>query len=490
MVTYGSACSGIESASVAWEPLGFKPLWFSEVEKFPKAVLNHYWPTVPDMGDMTRLPEYIRLGLLPAPDVFVAGTPCQAFSIAGLRNGLDDGRGQLTLKYVEVLDAIDEQRPGNECIGVWENVPGTLSSKDNAFGCFLAALVGEDDPLVPAGKKWTNAGCVSGPKRSAAWRILDAQYFGVAQRRRRLFVIVSARKGFSPTEVLFESEGVRRDIAPSRETGQGIAGDVKDGVGSSVFENHPNDSRVKPMGEVCSSVVSRWGTGGGNIPLVLRPPVVYGLQGAGKTSQRSRGSGWNKDVSFTLNTIDVHGVATTMRMREGKPGGGKGPLLSEERSLTLASGNDQVLFQPSELRLNGKITMKGVAPTLKAGTKQGDTEAHVVAPTLTASNDPSRSPQSSEVTKQVEAVHKVTSAVRRLTPRECERLQGFPDDYTRILYSTRPKKITESDLIYHGSEAAAMQPDSPRYKAIGNSKAVPVIRWIGKRIQDAIKPRP
>ena len=216
MITYGSVCSGIESASVAWEPLGMSAAWFSEIEPFPCSVLKHHWPQVPNVGDMNTVAAFIRSGLLPAPDILVGGTPCQAFSVAGLRKGLGDARGQLTLTYVDILNAIDEQRPGQEAACVWENVPGVLSSKDNAFGCFLAALCGEDEELKPPRKKWANAGCVFGPQRTVAWRVLDAQFFGVAQRRRRVFVVASARDGFDPCQVLFESEGVRRDTPPSR----------------------------------------------------------------------------------------------------------------------------------------------------------------------------------------------------------------------------------------------------------------------------------
>lgn len=166
---YGSVCSGIESASIAWEPLGWSPVWFAEIEPFPSAVLAHHWPRVANLGDMCRLPVLITAGLIAAPDILVGGTPCQAFSVAGMRGGLEDERGQLTIKYVEVANAIDKRRPrGKECVIVWENVPGVLSSKDNAFGCFLATLVGENDELKPPGKRWSNAGIVFGPQRVAA----------------------------------------------------------------------------------------------------------------------------------------------------------------------------------------------------------------------------------------------------------------------------------------------------------------------------------
>ena len=206
---YGSVCSGIEAASKAWEPLGWKPAWLSEIEPFPSAVLAHHWPEVTNLGDMTKIADAVRAGEVEAPDVLVGGTPCQAFSIAGLREGLSDDRGQLTLSYVELANAIDAKRRERgepEAIIVWENVPGVLSSKDNAFGCFLAGLAGESSELQPAGGKWTHAGCVAGPERVIAWRVLDAQFFGVAQRRRRVFVVASARKGFDPAAVLFEQD--------------------------------------------------------------------------------------------------------------------------------------------------------------------------------------------------------------------------------------------------------------------------------------------
>jgi DNA (cytosine-5)-methyltransferase 1 len=232
-ITFGSVCSGIEAASVAWHPLGWRPAWFAEIEPFPSAVLAHHYPTVPNLGDMTTIAARVTNGEVSAPDVLVGGTPCQAFSVAGLRNSLDDARGQLTLSFVDLANAIDTARhlrgqPAS--IIVWENVPGVLNTKDNAFGCFLGALAGEDRELEPPrdGKggrlSWPNAGCVFGPQRAIAWRVLDAQYFGVAQRRRRVFLVASAREGFDPTAVLFEQDGVRRDSPPSREARQDVTG--------------------------------------------------------------------------------------------------------------------------------------------------------------------------------------------------------------------------------------------------------------------------
>ena len=172
---FGSVCSGIEAASVAWEPLGWESSWFAEIEPFPSAVLAHHWPETPNLGDMTKIAEWVRLGFVDAPDVLVGGTPCQAFSVAGSRESLDDDRGQLSLEFIRLADAIDEQREHPSII-VWENVPGVLNTKDNAFGCFLGALSGASEELLPSGGGgemvklwlcvWTKKGYrLAGPRR-------------------------------------------------------------------------------------------------------------------------------------------------------------------------------------------------------------------------------------------------------------------------------------------------------------------------------------
>lgn len=262
--TFGSVCSGIEAASVAFAPLGWKAAWLAEVDVAASQVLSYRLgatkplhpldPDEPDLsekdrkerltaiksaerlswgdqinnyGDMTVLPAMVRAGMVAAPDMLCGGTPCQAFSVAGRREGLNDARGQLTLSFVDLADAIDERRAErgeDPCIVYWENVPGVLTSKDNAFGCFLGALAGEDVPLEPPGGRWADAGVVLGPERAIAWRIGDAQHFGLAQRRRRVVVVASAREGFDPAAILLEFDGVRRDSPPSREAGQAVAG--------------------------------------------------------------------------------------------------------------------------------------------------------------------------------------------------------------------------------------------------------------------------
>jgi DNA (cytosine-5)-methyltransferase 1 len=277
--------------------------------------------------------------------LLVGGTPCQSFSVAGLRKGLEDPRGNLALTYVGILDHF---RPK---WFVWENVPGVLSSNQGRdFAAFLTAL-----GIIGYG--WS-------------YRVLDAQYFGVAQRRRRVFVVGHFGDWRPTAEVLFESDCLRRDTKKGKRKGEEIARCLTTNIGTrydgetdtfvtKVYENHPSDSRVKEMGDICQTVTSSWGTGGGNIPFVQNI----------------------SPIAFTTEQT---------------------PKFNNEQALTLTQ---------SEHKHNQCVLNK--------------------------------------------------IAVRRLTPLECERLQGFPDNYTNIKENC---------------------PDGARYKALGNSMAVPVMRWIGERI--------
>ena len=220
---YLSVCSGIEAASAAWHDLGWTPLAFSEIEPFPRAVLAHHFPGVPLHGDFTVLRN--QPWIVDA-DLLVGGTPCQAFSVAVLRGSLADARGNLTLEFVRLANAIDDLRraAGRAPAWVaWENVPGVLSVADNALGAFLGGLVGSDAAIEPPrGRGWTDAGVVHGPRRCAAWRVLDAQHFGVAQRRRRVFVLARGGAGdWAAADALLPvGESVRWHPAPRRAAGQ------------------------------------------------------------------------------------------------------------------------------------------------------------------------------------------------------------------------------------------------------------------------------
>jgi DNA (cytosine-5)-methyltransferase 1 len=278
---YFSVCSGIEAATVAWSPLGFPAAAFSEVEPFPCAVLAHHYPEVPNLGDMTRINGATYRGLV---DILVGGTPCQAFSVAGLRQGLEDARGNLTLTFLELANAIDP------AFVVWENVPGVLSDKTNAFGCLLGGLVGADNALENVGR-WPNCGVVRGPRRTAAWRVLDAQYFGLAQRRQRVFLVACPRNGADPAEVLFERQGMQRHTAPSREAGQGSTHDVAPCIGAS------------------GRGFERGGDTRGQDPVVAVPDVSPPLMcGGGNPASHSARSGRSKDAVLCVTGQITHAL--------------------------------------------------------------------------------------------------------------------------------------------------------------------------------------
>jgi DNA (cytosine-5)-methyltransferase 1 len=457
---YLSICSGIEAASVAFEPLGWRPLAFSEIEAFPRAVLKHHYPDTPCHGDFTLLKD--EPWIVDA-DMLCGGTPCQAFSVAGNRQSLADDRGNLTLQFVLLADAIDHLRStaGREPAWIlWENVPGVLSTNDNAFGAFLGGLVGRTAPIPEPADGWPSAGVVDGPTRCAAWRILDAQHFGLAQRRKRVFVLARGGAGrWAVADALLPIiEGSRWHPAPSRGKGEGVAATITSGAANggpahgarsgSAKEGNLIPEVTRPL---TAAMDTKW-NGNGDLESSLIPSVV------GTLTANMVGCAGTPGYNETEHILPM-----LMSMREGKEGGGKGPLVSEDQSLTLATGNDQVLATVGTLACN----------TGPNGHDAGNFQSN----------------------QGVDAgyVQPVGMQVRRLTPRECERLQGFPDDYTLIPIGKRNKAAEEEEmrqylrLTSQQWEDYKWSADGPRYKALGNSWAVPCARWIGERIK-AIRP--
>jgi DNA (cytosine-5)-methyltransferase 1 len=565
-----SMCSGIESASVASRLLGWHFVAFSEIEAFPSAVLAHHYPDVPNLGDMTKVDWRRYRGLV---DVVVAGTPCQAFSVAGARQGLSDDRGNLALVFTQAVNDIDPR------IVVWENVPGVLSSKDNAFGHFLAGLAGEDVPFFPSGKTWTKSGYVLGPKRTVAWRILDAQYFGLAQRRQRVFVVACPHDFADPREILFEFEGVRRDAAPSREPGQETAGTLASRTGAGGFPGTDegcsgylqpvantlpaNSGRLQleqtyiplafgggntsgpidvstamlasggwhgdfdsetfalsvafrgrdggnmaELGDDVSTTL-RTGDGGSDKPHVLAfKPSHYtrGKDGAPSeihpplTADADKGDQDPVVLAFSCKdygndvTSDMAPTMRAMNSANGTPNGGgqlavayavrtnqtgaNGHGIAEEASHTIDTTNGQAVAYPL-LEVGARTGVSSTDP--RAGIGIGDQDdpmftlqagkQHGVAWAQNSRDELREMPYvgalaAEQGSKQTSYIRQ-HMAVRRLMPVECERLQGFPDGYT--------------DIVYRGKPAA----DGPRYKALGNSKAVNVVRWLFNRIDQA-----
>ncbi|HCF1525325.1 DNA cytosine methyltransferase [Pseudomonas aeruginosa] len=495
---YGSVCSGIEAVSLAWQPLGLEPAWFAEIEPFPCAVLAHNYPNVPNLGDMQQIAAQVLAGIVPAPDILVGGTPCQSFSIAGARHGLDDPRGALTLSYVELANAIDQARLETRrppAALVWENVPGVLSDRGNAFGCLLGALAGESSPLEPPGTRWTHAGCVFGPRRRVAWRLLDAQYFGVAQRRRRIILVASGREDLDPAEVLFESDSVRGHPAQSRAPWQEFATSVASCSAESVDYAHLN----QPYGKILVS----FGFGGGNttgpIDVAACLTAQAGTKGDFETdtllvqsvtgsishtlNTANNGKGCSEDgtgrgipiIAFTAQDFGADAAAnlaptlrTTVMAAIAFAQNSRGELRWESGHRQIAGalstgggkpgqGMPMVLSVALRDREHGLAAepRDGISSTLRTCNGGGD-KGYVLVPSHEVHFHYEQNDPCSENWLQWR--------VRRLMPMECERLQGMPDNYTLIPY--RGKLAT----------------DAPRYKAIGNSMAVPCIAWVGQRL--------
>ena len=337
---FGSVCSGIEAASYTLQPMGVNALWLSEIAEYPTRFLASQYPDHPNLGDMTNIPNRIIEGEIPVPDLLVGGTPCQAFSLAGWRNGVNDERGQLTLRYIDIIDAIDAKRAEQglgRAIFFWENVEGALTDKTNAFGCFLAGLAGLEEPVQVS--KLKSAGVLHGPNRNIAWRVLDAKYFGVPQQRKRVYVL-GGGVDFHPENVLFEMGGRFQDPYKLRDS---------------------------------------------------QPQAVMDLFGEAESEI-------NQDVIRPLRrNINGHDIEVFRCYSD-------------------------CLYAAYGTKWNGN--------------------AAAFNGSLFVSQD---------------------GRLRRLTPVECERLMGFPDNYTAI---ANPRLTN-------------------RYQATGNSWAVPVIRWIMNRLLEA-----
>lgn len=275
---YLSVCSGIEAATVAWHGLGWEPVAFAEIEAFPAAVLAHHYPTVPNLGDLTKYREWPD-ELLVEVDLLVGGTPCQAFSVAGQRRSLDDERGNLSLVYVNLYHHINEVRKRHgrpPAIALWENVPGVLSTKDNAFGCFIGGLLGCDEAPETEGGKWDKAGFLSSETVRVGYRVLDAQYFGVAQRRRRVFLaavpcelVERFGERSCPSEILSLRESVLGNPPTRGAAWEGVARATAAGLTSSgrgverCGESRGQDDVVIDVPPVCGTLSDGAHMGGG-----------------------------------------------------------------------------------------------------------------------------------------------------------------------------------------------------------------------------------
>ncbi|WP_367347607.1 DNA cytosine methyltransferase [Sphingobium yanoikuyae] len=416
---YIDVCSGISAPTVAWKPLGWDALCYAEIEAAPRAVLAHHYPDVPLVGDFTQI-EGTEYGPV---DLLVGGTPCQSFSIAGLRGGLADERGNLALEYLRLA-----HRSRARWL-VWENVPGVLSiDGGRAFGAILGGM-------AELGYGF-------------AYRVLDAQHFGVPQRRRRVFAVGYLGDWRRAAAVLFERHSLSGHPAPRREKGQGVAGTLKACAGKSGTPNGAEEAdRLIIAPTLNAAFGSKLGLDNQHIDSGAGMFVTHSLRGEGfDASEDGTGRGTPLvPVAFSAKDYGADAMencSPTLRaggFRESHANAGVMPAVAFPINPNALRG-DSCAKTPSK-DAAGAARLRD--PGLGVG-QDGDP-----ADTLQAAGP---------------GAVCTASAVRRLTPRECERLQGFPDDFTLIPYRGR------------------MMADGPRYKMLGNSMAVPVMRWIGERI--------
>jgi len=462
-------CSGIGAPEMAAPWIDWQLA--SEIEAFPREVLAHrfglgdarYLCKGPRLwGDFTSLrPRHFRALNIPLPEIIVAGTPCQSFSVAGLRGGLDDDRGNLTLQFVRTCHAIQSARPDGRLIVLWENVPGVLSDKGNAFGAFLGGMVGSMDALPrPGNGAWAREGMVQGPRARAAWAVLDAQWFGVAQRRRRVFALFDFGNAVDPAAVLFDRDSLRGDSPPGRETGQIVAPTISarpSGGGGLGTDFDLDGGLISSTGNV-AHCLNAGGMGRQDYEtetMVAHPIAIQERAVSQNLIAGPDGAGFRQDgAAYTLEARQqVQAVAFAensrgeVRLQGGKPGQGQACIAFDTTQIT--SGQNYSNPKPGDAC--HPLAAQGHPPAI----------AH-------------------------------PWAVRRLTARECERLQGLLDDHTLIPRAkNRPMKDLEDEIAYLRTiypeipekEARRLAADGPRYKALGNSMAVPVVRWILGRVR-------
>ena len=524
---YLSVCSGIEAATVAWHGLGWEPVAFAEIEAFPAAVLAQHYPTVPNLSDLTKYREWPE-ELLAEVDLLVGGTPCQAFSVAGQRRSLDDERGNLSLVYVNLYHHINEVRKRHgrpPAIALWENVPGVLSTKDNAFCCFIGGLLGCDEAPATESGKWDKAGFLSSETVRVGYRVLDAQYFGVAQRRRRVFLaavpcelVERFGERACPSEILSLREsvlgnpptrGAAREVAPTvpaRCTAGGGLGTDFDCDGGVI------EQVAKPLG---AHALSK-GRGSDLDNTTYIPYDLFQI-----TAPVNRQNRTPESPCHTLakdNAAHASVVAFTQNSRdEVRQISGEGSVAG---ALSAEAGMHQTNYlafaqnQLGEVRVNpdvmgtvnqsqnasGRNTPMVCAIQERAICENPDAgpdgagvrddgvsytlEARTVTQAVAFANRTRDGIKVPEVMKdgvvpaltnpgnggRADAVNVAAAMqVRRLCPSECEALQGFPIGYTDVHYRKKPAA------------------DGPRYRALGNSMAVPCMWWLGHRIHQATR---
>lgn len=455
---YLSLFSGIEAATQAWQPLGWECVAVSEIEPFPCAVLEHHYPHVPNLGDVTKITEQ-QIKDLGQIDLIVFGSPCQNLSVAGNRKGFEGEQSSLFYAAMEIIKYA--KRHCKTRFALWENVPGAFSSNKGAdFTEVVKYMAGLDELNTPT-NGWGKEGAAVGSNGLLEWSVLDAQWFGLAQRRKRVFAIVDFGDWTSRPPILLERESLRGDSAPSRETRQDFTADVGASIGTRCFDkqrigqyadnNVASTCAARDYKDATDLVIEPYQ----KVVGVLCPSKNQGGLAVVSLNSKQMGLDTSETLASTLCANDykepqVVAIAGNIIGRAPKNGGNHNGFDESGACYTLTTNDRHAVefAEPSRARALDVLKNNEPSPTLSAKMGTGGNNMPMIA----FSANPN-------------------SVVRRLTPIECERLQGFKPNFTKIPYRNK---------------SADDCPNGPRYKALGNSMAVNVMAWIGQKIQQAV----
>jgi DNA (cytosine-5)-methyltransferase 1 len=495
---YLSLFSGIEAASAAWAGLGWECAGVSEIEPYPCKVLAHHHPSVPNLGDVTKITE-ADIMLLGQIDLVVFGSPCQDLSVAGKRKGLDGARSGL---FFTALRIVGWARKWGGCrFALWENVLGAFSSnKGRDFAAVVDALAGVDGTPVPP-KGWGTEGCALGDEAMVEWSTLDAQWFGVAQKRRRVFALADFGDWTNRPPILLEPQGMRGDTAPRRETREDVAGTLTASAGKRCGVSDPDRGQlvrgpllsqafggnntsgpidVATARNACASASASGRLDFESETFLVTSEEVSPTLMSGSTSPAAHGkkNGTDREALVVCITGDVAHTLKADGFDASEDGTGRGTPIIPVAGVEPWPGFAQDVAFIRATRPVCYDTTQVTSVANRSNPQPGDPcHPPLLIPSYSTKLHNTTSNQSGKIYEEYTVSLDRSSPppalltptqVRCLTPRECERLQGFPDDHTAISVRGKPAA------------------DGPRYKALGNSMAVPVMRWIGQQIDAAV----
>lgn len=474
---YLSLFSGLEGASLAWRPLGWECVGVSEIDPFCCELIKQRFPSVPNLGDITKVTEE-QIRALGRIDVVIGGFPCQDVSVAGARKGFhDDASGGTVTRSGLFYEAMRVVRLARPRWTVIENVPGLFTSRRGRdFATVVSELAGAQFD-VPAGG-WRSSGVAAGPDGMVEWRTLDAQFFGVAQRRARVFLVRDSGAWADRRPVLLEREGMLGDSRPRTTARTRVVARAAAGA----RDCGPRE-RFEPLFAFDLGVAPRE-------PAAHEQPTVVRAV-TSKIAKGTSGPAGDEHHHLIATALDSHGGGADVKHADETWVDGE--VANTLKGFDVGERDTHAVLEPQTLMENGSDVQAGGLPHIRDGHTTGVPRVYEQEVADPISANEAKTYTHEGCTFRTRNVSATANRVRRLTVLECERLQGVPDGWTRIRARyCKKKKVTRlrpEDRWERAPDGGwfLMAADGPRYKAIGNGFAIPVVRWIGERIAAACK---